>query len=93
VVNTYHEDHDGHQDALAAGVCTCVKKSAHYRQVRNGESRWFAGVLCGDTAVVEYYNPLTGERYLCCRAHNDDNATHAADRMGLIMRGYDNDED
>ena len=76
-----------------APICTCVRKRGHHRRLRNGAIHWFADEICDDVAVVEAYNPLTGDVYHCCRTHWTDEALHAADRMGLKYRKVKNEQD
>ena len=67
-------------------TCTCVSKRGHYRRLRNGDKHYFHDEICGDEAVIVAYNPLTSDAYYVCKRHWDDEALHAADRMGLKYR-------
>lgn len=67
-------------------TCTCVSKRGHWRKLRSGARHWFSDEICGDEATIVAYNPLTGDSYYVCKRHWDDEALHAADRMGLKYR-------
>lgn len=67
-------------------TCTCVSKRGHYRRLRDGTKHYFYDQICGDEAIVAAYNPLTSDAYYVCKRHWDDEALHAADRMGLKYR-------
>jgi hypothetical protein len=67
-------------------TCTCVSKRGHYRTLRDGSKHYFYDQICGDKAIIVAYNPLTSDAYYVCKRHWDDEALHAADRMGLKYR-------
>lgn len=70
-------------------TCTCVSKRGHWRKLRDGSEHYFQDRFCGDKAYVTAYNPLTSDVYHVCKRHWDDEALHAADRMGLKYRRVD----
>jgi hypothetical protein len=74
-------------------ICTCIAKRQYERRLRNGTYRTIGEVPCNDEAVIEAYNPLTGDTYYCCKAHWTDAALHTADRMGLKYRKVNDERD
>lgn len=77
---------DASESEATPPTCTCVSKRGHWRRLRNGERHYFMDEICGEVALMEAYNPLTTDRYFCCKAHWTDEALHTADRMGLKYR-------